>query len=888
MKKMLSAAVAAFMLLQGMAVSYAAPPTDVLADADIELKKVTSTAYENGPLTISAGATVDFHATLDTANVKEAVKAYYEKAVSEVEALTAGDSAAKARMMADIHTRPITGRFTINVTYPKGVEVSAADKTGGSMYGFNNEAKRVFAEVSRSEDTTDAVNNVLKIEVKPVSPSDPAQNLTVGDLCGNNYEKLDYYLPQLEYTLSGARMSNPGVYTVTATLTGYTDFGISNATHVTYTGKQKEGAENPEALNTISATVFVLSRISGNITNGGTENIPSYTIDLKQGNNSVASTGGGAIAPGGAENYEIVNVENGVYNIVVKSGDTTKTVYAEVDSYGAVLNDIRFVPRLSSVLKVDAEDSQTATKASPSALGKSVVDGLDIEVESGVTGGLYESAQKRDGATLTPKGAYNAGGRVELELIVSPKDAVTAASTGTAPADVIKNKIYESQQKISEKVKADTQAGYTYSIADFYDLSLKLRWWDASNAAQHITNAAPEADGTTIETANSTLHIAFPYSINSGDVIKMYRHHGNDAQATELEALTAMPAVTEWSSFDRGSVPAKFYADTERGIIHVFARNFSMYAIVKVQPEVPVSSGSSTYRLVYNIDGKTGDISPITGKRGSKVLVSALPKPVKDGYTFDGWYFDAARTKKVTEDIILVGNIVLYGHWVSDVLDSETHFAYIYGYPDGTVRPTADISREEVAAIFSRLMTQERKQELLPKTDESAFSDVTADRWSYEAISVLANGKYIEGYEDGTFRPEAPITRAEFATMATRFVNLYEVGEPVFTDISGHWGEVNILKAAAAGWITGYEDATFRPDSYITRAEAMAIINRVLTRAVNKEGLHGDARIWSDVNESDWYYYVVEEATNSHEYARGEDGLNENWTKVGLDIELKK
>ena len=222
--------------------------------------------------------------------------------------------------------------------------------------------------------------------------------------------------------------------------------------------------------------------------------------------------------------------------------------------------------------------------------------------------------------------------------------------------------------------------------------------------------------------------------------------------------------------------------------------------------------------------------------------------------------------------------MTLYGHWVSNVVDTENHFAYVIGYPDGTVLPEKNITREEVAMIFYRLLRDDVRASL--RTDKNDFTDVADNRWSNVAISTMANGGFIVGYTDGTFGPERNITRAEFATMATRFASLMDDSGASFSDIEGHWSKYYVLKAATAGWISGYPEGTFLPEKNITRAEAFTIINRVLARSVNKEGLHADTTLWKDMNGSEWYYYITLEATNSHNFVRQEDGINETWTAI--------
>lgn len=279
--------------------------------------------------------------------------------------------------------------------------------------------------------------------------------------------------------------------------------------------------------------------------------------------------------------------------------------------------------------------------------------------------------------------------------------------------------------------------------------------------------------------------------------------------------------------------------------------------------------------ITFIVDG-VEELDPIY--EGDKIDEDDLPDPKKPGYTFDGWYTDPEMTEKVTGEVKIDGDTVLYGHWVSDTINTEDHFAYVIGYPDNTVRPERNITREEVAMIFYRLLRDDVRDDLRKTTND--FPDVEADRWSNTAISTMANGGYIVGYPDGTFGPERNITRAEFATMATRFASLMDDSGATFSDIDGHWSKSYVLKAATAGWIAGYPDGTFLPEQNITRAEAMTIINRVLVRSVDKDGLHEDTMFWIDMKGSEWYYYIVLEATNSHDYVRTEDGITEEWTAI--------
>ena len=221
-----------------------------------------------------------------------------------------------------------------------------------------------------------------------------------------------------------------------------------------------------------------------------------------------------------------------------------------------------------------------------------------------------------------------------------------------------------------------------------------------------------------------------------------------------------------------------------------------------------------------------------------------------------------------------------------EVLNKEIHFNYVIGYTDGTIRPNNDISRAEVATIFFRLLTDEAREQYT--TTAGNFTDVKAGMWCNRAIATLTNMGIIKGYTDGSFQPNKSITRAELATIIARFAKL-DVNTKTFSDINGHWAQKNIELAAGNGWINGYEDGTFRPNNNITRAETFAMINRVLdrqTESVSDLLPTSDMNMWSDnLNENAWYYKDVQEATNYHKCDRVGDSVYEKWTEKVPDID---
>lgn len=212
-------------------------------------------------------------------------------------------------------------------------------------------------------------------------------------------------------------------------------------------------------------------------------------------------------------------------------------------------------------------------------------------------------------------------------------------------------------------------------------------------------------------------------------------------------------------------------------------------------------------------------------------------------------------------------------------LNGDDHYAYIVGYPDSTVRPQNGITRAEVATIFFRLLTGETRN--ANSTKSNSYSDVAAGAWYNHAVSTLSAMGIVKGDSHGKFNPNAPITRAEFAAIAARFDDKANTTAVDFSDIASHWAKNEISAAANNGWINGYTDGTFRPNNKITRAEAMTLVNRVLKRLPETaEDLHNDMIKWSDNSDtSAWYYLAVQEATNSHYYDLKENKC-EKWSKL--------
>ena len=320
------------------------------------------------------------------------------------------------------------------------------------------------------------------------------------------------------------------------------------------------------------------------------------------------------------------------------------------------------------------------------------------------------------------------------------------------------------------------------------------------------------------------------------------------------------------------------------------------------------------YTLTYDVTGDLpeGYTAPAkqTLVKGSSYTVAEVPASVsgsKDGvngtFSFNGWKKDDGTV--LTGEQQLTADLTLHGVWsftkkssggggggshkptvtipddVPTGLNGDDHFAYIVGYPNGNVEPNGNITRAEVATIFFRLLTEEVRT--ANSTQSNSLSDVTRGQWFNHAVSTLSSMGIVKGHNDGTFAPNAPITRAEFAAIAARFDDKNTDMSSKFTDIASHWAKNEIGIAANKGWINGYPDDTFRPNQYITRAEAMTLVNRVLNRLPENSSDLLDSMIkWPDNSDaSAWYYLAVQEATNSHAYSdKSKDDKYEKWTTI--------
>ena len=404
-----------------------------------------------------------------------------------------------------------------------------------------------------------------------------------------------------------------------------------------------------------------------------------------------------------------------------------------------------------------------------------------------------------------------------------------------------------------------------------------------------------EYDFATVLEADKTIYAKFELtSTPIGDIyvrydvlhIKQLPDGTYDLANAEVEHLSAKKDTTV-------TAVIKDYRATHHVNVN---RTLSKLTGTAIQPYRGVD-GKPVYTILtvyYDLDFHTltfdtmggSKIAPETVRHG---LTVAKPKdPVNGGYIFDGWYTDKTFRHRYDFSTPLTEDITIYAKWFLIVLPGVTvkkntpklntadHFAYVQGYPDGTVKPAGNITRAETAAILFRLMDDASRKTYY--STKSGFRDVASGSWYNTYVATLNNAGVITDSSNGYFRPNEAITRAELAAMLAKFSET-TVAANYFNDVSAkYWAANAIAICAKLGWITGYPDGTFRPDKNVTRAELMAMINRATGRAPKSaDAFLPGMKTWSDNTADKWYYLDVQEATNSHSYTvKG----SETWTAL--------
>lgn len=539
--------------------------------------------------------------------------------------------------------------------------------------------------------------------------------------------------------------------------------------------------------------------------------------------------------------YSFTELKNGHYKLRVSSGVQAMTLFAAIDKADVVCNGE--FPYVDTTI-IGAKNATVTGSAVADDSGSVIRDDYLLK-----DGQFAPRLNGNEGFTAAELALIGTGRNGFLLLELTADDVTETIEENDPDADTaIRN------------IAAGQIIGYVVDLNMY-----KYVWPDRNQPYDcEVTQltAVPEIVKVTVE---------IPDALRGSRNLTLYRYHNN----TPFKLPTGYTAGQECVVFNQKTMD-------------IYINNFSIYALAYTPgggggggggggAVVPDKAVTLTYISGGNVV-QAIDCAPGT----DYVILPGGQLPVSGGQRFLGWSLTPnGAVAFVPGDTIRLGSsATLYAVFVDSalpVLNRTDHFAYIIGYDDGKVQPESNITREEVATILLRLLTDESRAAFWSK--ENSFSDVAAERWSNNAISTMQKAGVIQGMDDGTFQPSAYITRAQLAAILARFDSREFSGGVDFNDIAGHWAAGSIRRSAALGWIVGYEDGSFRPEQYITRAETMTLINRVLGRSVAAEGLLDGMMTWPDNNSGAWYYRAVQEATNSHEYVRSESG-EETWTQL--------
>ena len=507
------------------------------------------------------------------------------------------------------------------------------------------------------------------------------------------------------------------------------------------------------------------------------------------------------------------------------------------------------------------------TEITVSSVSKTTANSVDKALyltneayQSAKTAGYHCYAMEAEGTAGTnfPWGpsfmSYLAGGK-EVSFEDIHNDIYYLLSKGSTVEDVIgygtdnRGNAYNfdfvnDMSKLTLKVGTET--------LEATDLSLDLSYGDANETARY--GFAPNRVQITTDMDQSNIPEQAPYSY---DYVLHYYQNGKDGKSDECFVWDINVPVSKFAPVSLTYQVKLTNAQTSSGTYGTYDKN-----------------GSQKKDSLYT--NKSATLYPVDSD-GVRGIPENFQKPTVS-YTVSGGNSGGNN-----------------GGNSKPSLNTKDHYGYIIGYPvdyytgqpttDQTkkpVRPEGKITRAEVATIYFRMLTDESRTKFWSQSN--SYSDVKAGDWFNNAVSTLSNAGIIAGYEDGSFRPNGYITRAEFATIAARFFDVTYNGKDLFPDISGHWAKDYINQAANKGFVNGYEDGTFKPDRNITRAEAVTLVNRTLDRHPDKNHFTKDMLVWPDnMDQTKWYYADMQEATNSHTYQMKENSDKtkyENWTKT--------
>ncbi len=652
---------------------------------------------------------------------------------------------------------------------------------------------------------------------------------------------------------------------------------------------------------------------TANYDRSGGGGIASVKADLTLDNVTVTdnyinnhSDGGGVCALGGQLIINNSKIENNA------SDDNGGGIYTEntvLKIHNGVIKNNR-APIAGGIYTVNDKDIinkgqnyQLGTKVVSIPTEGSTISDTTIEsnIASGMGGGLYIGGQNEltiSNSTISGNNGASQGGAIvaysadtiELDNVsITENTSESGAGIFSLCTAVCETNIVLKNGTKVDKNGATASGGgiYAYAMGNNLNVSVadsSISGNTANNGAGIFTYALP--DPTTQEitaeinvnlNSGATMH-KNTATTGSGGAIYAYDKsaHINVAEGSALYNNTAknagddlwmngatftLPKASEMSGDKQFNI-----SEEEKGTV----TGWYYDGWYKWDPNAPSASGEAETKGAYveaarwSMD-KADEYSPKDNDTQLIALKAATKKAPSPGGGGGGGSHKPTVT--IPDD-------------VPTGLNGKDHYAYVVGYPDGMVYPQKNITRAEVATIFFRLLEDETREANMTKSN--GYNDMKDGAWYTCAVSTLSKMGIIKGYEDGSFKPDASISRAEFAAIAARFDPDGDKTPATFSDVSSHWAKDEISIAANHGWIKGYEDGSFKPDQKITRAETMTLVNRVLKRLPEtKDDLHKDMKTWPDnQNESAWFYLAVQEATNSHYQNLKKDGTHEKWESM--------
>ena len=814
------------------------------------------------------------------------------------------------------------GTMTLSIIENKGLTVSGTDYTGkydGASHGKAATAKingepvvgddvKIEYKVGDSEWTTDVptvknVSDSTTVQVRATktgyTPAEATYNLNVTPrpvtITSGSATKMYNGDPLTKHEVTYVGDNFVDGEGVDITYTGsQTDVGTSNNTF-TYTPKDGTLLKNYN-IEPIYGTLKVTDSNKLTVSATGYNGI----YDGQTHNGKVTATEGATLSYStDGENWTATEPT------IKDVGEIHVTVKASMANYSDATADytLKVTKRTVTLTSETASkpyDGDPRTRPVVTVTGDGFVDGEATAIATGSVTNVSDSPVTNTIVyTTTDKfvaGNYNitkAEGKLSitpLAVTVTAKDytkyvgekdpAFEATVTGTINNDTVSYTI--------SREKGETAGTYSITPAGAEAQGNYTVTYNAGtltiNRRPYIPPVNPPiTDKITVEITGNSDSVVYDGTEHS---VKDYTVKISDSRYTEKDFTFSGKALA--SGVNAGAYEMGLKADQFK---NTNARFTNVEFIIKADGVLTI-----TQRPLTITAGSAEGIAPVTC---DKYTVEGLATGDKvDSVKITGIQSEPGESPNVASDAVIKnakGEDVTANYKITyvdgvlkaiEVLNKEIHFNYVIGYTDGTIRPNNDISRAEVATIFFRLLTDEAREQYT--TTAGNFTDVKAGMWCNRAIATLTNMGIIKGYTDGTFRPNADITRAELATIIARFAKL-DVNTKTFSDINGHWAQKNIELAAGNGWINGYEDGTFRPNNNITRAETFAMINRVLdrqTESVSDLLPTSEMNMWSDnLNENAWYYKDVQEATNYHKCDRVGDSVYEKWTEKVPDID---